>query len=681
LKHILADSQWIEAVDDEIGSQLDLITETIQSHKFNMSRNKTDGSKIQAGSSLSGIKHGERLEKQLLKIIGDCTFEELKLLSDIIPERTVILWKVGIEVHEHLIQQCRDSDKDKAKYLIKLALHRHRGNNQNRDALEQALNEVQEATTLLRKELKKSASAELYAALAKSHREAGWILDDLRFVSRDPGLLTRSCQQDILGALAAAGQYPDEPENIKGEVTEVDRVLNSFPPEDTQCIIEYANCLNNLTIRLRSQNQSSMALKIIERAVDYGRKLVAVNRLLYAPDLARYFNNLAQCQADLNETDQAIQNVTESIIIRREFYARRPDELAQSFILSLETKRTLLLQKNNLTEAYQVLEEIISVLIDLAEKEPAKFCPQIICNCHELGYFCFYTKDYEKGLGCMQKALAAANSMTPSDQDNYFDDLLRMYHNTVYFCHELKQYSEAVRYLEELYKRLIEKRKQHPDLYLQDIMRTTRKLSYYFEMRGDTETTPKWKRLYYDYAVECEDFDHTQIGMYEHMRSEYLKENLKTEEAIEAMFIAIRFFRKALEKCNSEEDIFEFAMRSGDLSSALVHLGSWQDDVSFLKEAEIITRKALDKFQPKSSNEMYTYGALCHNLGHALYRHGELEQNLSLVRESIIFLEKSINTFQNPPEGVSWEKPAKETQKILDQATGVKNKLACVDFI
>jgi len=674
LKHLLVDSQWLEAVDDEINFKLDLITEALQSLKSNILREETQT--VHASARL--IKC-QKLERLPLEITEDCTLEELKLLSDIIPERTVSLWKLGIKVHEALLHKCQDSDK--AHFLIKLAIHRHRGNSRNKEALGQALSETNEATTLLRTELIKSPSKELYAALSKSHREAGWILDDLRFASRDPGLLTRSCQQDILGALAATGQYPSEPESIKGEASEVNTVLNSTPLEDTQCIIEYANCLNNLTIRLRSQNNASLALKVIERAVDYGRKLAAANWPLYAADLARYLNNLAQCQVDLNETDQALQNVTESIKIRREFYARRPDELAQSFILSLGTKRSLLLQKKDLMGAYQTIEEIIRVLIDLSAKDPANFCPQITYKCHDIGYLCFHTKDDEKGLEYLQKGLAAFKSLIPSDQDIYFDELLRMYHNAVYFCQELKQYPEAVSYLEELYDCLLEKQKQHPDLHLQDLIRTARKLSYYSALMGNSESAEKWKSLYYDYAAECEDLDHTRIGMYEHVRSESLKENLNTEEAIEAMLIAVRFFRKALEKCNPEKDVFEFAMRSGDLSSALVHLGSWQDDLTLLKEAEMITRKALDCFDPKSGNEMYTYGALCHNLGHALYRHGEIEQNLSLVREGITFLEKSIDAFQNPPEGESWEKPAKETQKIIDQASAVKEKLASVDFI
>ncbi len=626
----------------------------------------------------------EGVEQWPLSLVdsGSCRPESLRELSEIIPERTESVRALGLRVHEILVQETSVSDEEKAGYLIKLATHRHRGNPRDAAALRQALGEAEEAIELLRKTIPgKDPLDRRLVSLAKAHRESGWILDDLQFLDPDPAILASWTRHDLLGALASLGRYPEDPGTITGQIAEARLVLEAPAPEDTQFLSEYADCLNNLTLRYRTLNDPPFAYALICRAVECGRKLVAVNWTLYAPQLARYLNNLAISHNELGRIEEAIASETESITIRREFLCKRPDEYAEPLILSLETLRSLLYGKGNLREVFQTLEEIINLLLDLAARNPHKFRPQLAYKYHDAGYFCYQNGEFEKGLSYTEKGLEIFRELYASEGARYLEDLIRIYTNLIAFHSELQQYAQTVCRLEEKYALLSENRKRNPQMQVEELVQTTRQLSEFSRLAGQDEAAQKWRRVYYDYAEEDVLSDPIRIGREQHDQAESLMLKGRAAEAAEAMEVAVRFFQKALARCDRETDVFEFAKRSGDLSSALVHLGDWKSDADLLEKGGQVARTALEGFAPETEDSSYTYGALCHNLGHALYRRGEIASDVSLVCEGISFLETSLGVFEKHAEAYSFKYAIEKTRGLLEAAQGVKKRLSSVDFL
>jgi tetratricopeptide (TPR) repeat protein len=125
-------------------------------------------------------------------------------------------------------------------------------------------------------------------------------------------------------------------EDVQDAATEAMEVYNwlegrgsSTPNSDL------AHSLQKLSFKLSGVSRREEALKVIQKAVDIRRELVADHPADFRPDFASSLHDLSYALSRVDRRDEALKAIQEAVDIRRELVADRPAEFGPDFASSL----------------------------------------------------------------------------------------------------------------------------------------------------------------------------------------------------------------------------------------------------------------------------------------------------------------------------------------------------------
>ena len=355
------------------------------------------GNTIRMVQDLNGLKGFESVSDWLSKLIDVRPVEELEQVARLIPERTACLHGFGIRINEEIVKRSETREPfARATALLELASHRTRLITIQAEAVDEeaqlarAENELSEAIELL-EELVRDEPERAHV-LSRAYRRMSSVQDENR---NYPG----SAFFNLKGIFVAIGDA--SPDSTANDAR--DRCYSLGPiefPEDTQSLYELSDNLNLLSIAVRrihssilessmhavaeqEQSQPAADTHLLEAATEASRLAVAAGELLvkaswklYAGDLSRYLNNLAQCEQLLGELDDALIHCQRSTEIREKLMWDNPDEYVLPMLLSLETLYSLHAQKKDTEAALLAAEKYFVVIGELSERTPEQMTEQ-----------------------------------------------------------------------------------------------------------------------------------------------------------------------------------------------------------------------------------------------------------------------------------------------------------------
>jgi tetratricopeptide (TPR) repeat protein len=321
---------------------------------------------------LHGLPAHEDIDSWLEPLVRDRPREELTQLAKFLPERTVSLRHLAIELYRELLDGdgssggSREDALERARWQSKLALHLDRANRHQRAVVE----------------ARQAVSA--WERLSGEH------------VTASDG---RAYALYVLGNCLDSAEEQQESLDVSRMAVDLRRRL--LPGYRA----ELAKCLNNLGLRLRSGDPGG-ARRALDEAVDLWRSLTRTDPSEHAPELARSLNNLASLLHGLGEPAAALEAIQESTRIREEFAARDPDTNGADLLFSLFTHVKILTERGRVEEAREIVHRYETVARELGSRDGYLLVRELAT----LARLLEWTNDHERALraACDRVDLAGA---------------------------------------------------------------------------------------------------------------------------------------------------------------------------------------------------------------------------------------------------------------------------------
>jgi len=594
------------------------------------------------------------IDSWLPPLLADRSTEELHQLTNIIPERSISLHEFAVIVNEHLLK-CVPADHvaERAECLLLLGIHRIRSSRTTREALEQAIRELQEAITLFGQLPLADGQRGCRLKMAKAYR-----LIDTAFTS-----LMKYQDAAINSAIAArlaSGETGDC--RVQDMATEID-VAALRTPDGQQSMSEFADCLNNLGMNLNSLQRCSEALATMQRAVEVGEKLIAYNWHQYAPDLARYLNNLSQAQVSCNDLEGAVLSSRRSAQIRSEFARENPDEFAQPLSFTLENLVKHEYSLKNVAGAQAATEQLIAVYDDLSARDPASYRAPLAQCYHNIGYLVDSTGNKAEGIRYTLEAVKIREELLESDFDRHALGLAWSHNNVGNMYHELSDFAKAHTHLERSYALRLKWVENAPGRQLPELINSANLMAKLCRDENDEQAEVTWLERTVRHGRSAE-LPLADRAMAAHSLAEALGRLGRTSEAAAAAASAAEDFLKEFNSRSPEDNLSMWANAGCNLASALTLQGDWTNDPEVLARGMEVSQQVLSRINPEEGDLSFVWGALMNNLGHAQYRQSELLGQIEGLRKGI----ESLKAGAHHQRKHGYNAAAEETTQLIVRA-------------
>jgi tetratricopeptide (TPR) repeat protein len=581
---------------------------------------------IRMVQDLHGLEHYEGIEGWLSPLLDACELTQLQALSQLIPERTISLHTLGLQVGSMLVHRTPSTAAEqRAEYLLAVGMRRNRRVGLDFHEVDLALEELNEAVRLLEPLVAHGGSEAVSLALARTHRELGWAHDN-REARDGADALRDAARSHVLGALAAAGRYPSASLSTDAAYAMIPDVIAATPLDRPDAMLAYANCAIGLSIVLTQLNEPGLARDLAQRATQIGEDLAGRNWRLFAPDLARYLNNLGQCLNALDaDLEQTLDVVTRSARIREEFARDNPDEYAHPLSLTLGTLLRLQIRADRLPAARATAERALSIQLELAARNPRAFRPDLYAGYHNVGEVARLSEQPDEFVLYREKALAVRAELCDGASAGDQAELATEYAESAATFLEVKRLTPAERALD-------------------------RALETYSHCADHVEST-KGVLL------------RNTLGRAQFARAVAEREQGRDLEAISSARGSAALFRQNVERlAGMAAGLHADALCSVAAATSLT--GDWDENETELREAVDSSRRALELLSEELDRESPSlYAAAHHNLGHAAFRLGEIRRDADGIREGIQHL-----MLARERERQGAEESSTETDELLARA-------------
>ena len=598
----------------------------------------------------------------LLPLLADRPVEELRIVMNLIPERSISLHRFALALNEHLLNRVPlDHVAERAESLLSLATHRCRTPQTTTESIEQAIVELKESIRLFRQLDLDNESCGCRLKLAKAYR----MLDNACSLNSN---YREAVHNSAIAAHLASGGTPDCWESQAPEDL-IDAAAFQIPTS-LELMMEFANSLNNLAMNLNALNRRPEALSIGTCAVEVGERLIAHDWLRFAPDLARYLNNLSQAQSSSGDMPGAIANSRRSAEIRAEFARENPDEFAYPLSLTLANLVAYEYAEKNLPGAQLAIELLIAVYDELSARDPGSYRAQLAQCYHNIGYLCDDTGSKAEAVRYTLEGLKIREELLESEFDTYALALAWSHNNVGNMCGDIGEHAKARPHLERAYALRLQWTQNTPGRQLKELTNSASLMAKHCHTVNDLEGEAVWLERVIRHS-ENADLPLDERGMKSHNLAEALGRLGRTSEAGKAASAAAQAFRREFEGVSPTADLLAWANAGCNLSSALAMQGDWSVDREALTEGMEFCQKVLGQIEPSDAGFGFVWGALMNNLGHAQFRMGEILGDVGQVRQGLA----TLNASEEHHLKLGNQAAASETHSLTMRAQEVLQKM------
>ncbi len=317
---------------------------------------------------------------QLERFVNELGLQELTALRVALPEASLALSSLGVEVERVLATQYRELvAKNRDAYLpdLAMALNNLGIRLDTVGRRDEALTATEEAVTLRRELVANNRDAYLTdLAMALNNfgnrlnavgrrdeaitatEEAVTHYEQLVANNRDAYLPNRAIALNNFGnRLDAVGRRDEALTATEEAVTHYRELVAK---NRDAYLADLAGTLSNLGIRLDAVGRRDEALTTTEEAVTHYRELVANNRDAYLPALAMALNNFGNRLDAVGRRDEALTATEEAVTLRRELVANNRDAYLPNLAMALGGLSSILVGFERFADALCVAEDCVA---------------------------------------------------------------------------------------------------------------------------------------------------------------------------------------------------------------------------------------------------------------------------------------------------------------------------------
>jgi len=403
-----------------------------------------------------------------------------------------------------------------------------------------------------------------------------------------------------------------------------------------------------------------------------GEVLVAENPELYAPDHARYLNNLSMRTKALQELDEALKYAERSARIREEFMSGNPDQYAEPLTKSLIQIMDIQLALDNVAEARRTCERQIVVFRELVTRDPLSFRARFTGALETMARFCsFGAKQYEEAAGFVDEALAEREELAAEDLAGNLRPLLETLELAIRICEASSGVLNPVKYQERVSALARQAGSVAPGSVTPDLISGLKAAVVGAQIAEDKGLARSWMEALvgvHQARTDIAGLDKAHEGA---RVSEFLWLRGWQEESLEVVEEYLPSMKDAFESHDEGAKQKRFILLACNLTHGMILLGDARCDTDLLAEAAGITMSVVEELGDDWESFAYYVGVLLHNFGHATYRRGEIEQNLGAVEEGLTALSRSHKIH----EDLNMRALCQQTQGVMASAKKVRDSL------
>ncbi|MFJ3673831.1 tetratricopeptide repeat protein, partial [Streptomyces sp. NPDC090106] len=232
---------------------------------------------------------------------------------------------------------------------------------------------------------------------------------------------------------------------------------------------DLAMSLNNLSVRLGELGSREEALEAISEAVVVYRRLAEQRPDAFLPNLASSLNNLSVDLGELGSREKALEASAEAVTIQRRLAEQRPDAFLPDLAMSLNNLSVRLGELGSREEALEAISEAVVVYRRLAEQRPDAFLPNLASGLNNLSIRLGELGSREKALEASAEAVTIQRRLAEQRPDAFLPNLASGLNNLSNRLGELGSREKALEASAEavtIQRRLAE---QRPDAFLPNL--------------------------------------------------------------------------------------------------------------------------------------------------------------------------------------------------------------------
>jgi hypothetical protein len=348
--------------------------------------------------------------------------DDLGLLTEIenaMPEQTLVLREMALEVNELLVKRLDKLSKDNANEVIQGEHARLLNHLANRlsdvGRCEAALQKAQEALQI-REQMEKSRPGVFLPNLATSLAAVAIMLSDL-------GLREEALEK-------------------AREAVRIRRHLAKVRPDAFMQFL--AGSLDILANMLSALGQREEALEKAQEAVRIYEQLAKIRPETFLPHLATSVNNLAAKLTSLGRNQEALEKAQESVRIREQQARARPDTFLPALAVSLNNLASMLSSFGKRDEALEKAQQALHIREQLAKAKPEAFLPDLAGSLSNLALI---LSGSARGEEALEKALESTRlyeKLAEARPEAFFPALADSLNNMALILGNMGRHKEAL---------------------------------------------------------------------------------------------------------------------------------------------------------------------------------------------------------------------------------------------
>ncbi|KAF8332042.1 uncharacterized protein EI90DRAFT_3056353 [Cantharellus anzutake] len=357
-------------------------------------------------------------------------------------------------------------------------------------------------------------------------------------------------------------------------------------------------------VSLDNLGRHSEALPVIEECVKLQCELVAVDPMLYTPDLARSLHNLYVSLGNLGRHSEALPVIEESVKLWRELITVHPTSYTPHLAQSLNSLKISLENLGRYSEALPVIEESVKLWRELIAVHPTSYTPNLAFSLHNLDGSLTRLGRHSDALAVNEESVKLWRELVAIHPTSYTPDLARSLNSLMISLDNLGHHSEALLAIEESVKLWRELVVVHPTSYNPDLARSLNNLMISLDNLGHyseallviEESVKLWRELVVVHPTSY----NPNLARSLHSLNESLRKVGHHSEALLVIEESVKLWRE-LVTVHPTSYTPNLAQSLDDLNISLVNLGRYSEALSTIKEGVKLWRE-LVAVHPTSYN-------------------------------------------------------------------------------
>jgi tetratricopeptide (TPR) repeat protein len=392
--------------------------------------------------------------------------------------------------------------------------------------------------------------------------------------------------------------------------------------------------LEHLSACMNALGSREAALAASEESVSIRRDLAA-SRPDARPDLASSLSSLSVCLSALGRHEAALAASEESVSIYRDLAASRPDAFRRALARSLGNLSADLNAMGRQETALAASEESVSIYRDLASSSPDAFRPELAGLLGNMSKILGEMGRQEVALAANEESVSICRDLAVSRPDSFRPDLARSLNNLSMTLSTLGRHEAALAAIEESVSIYRELAAMHLDSFQPELATSLANLSKILSNRGSREaalaTIEESVSIYRDLAAIHLDSFQPELARSLVNLSKILSDLGSREAALAAIEESVLIYR---DLAASRPDALRpgLAIALSNLSMMLSALGRHDAALATIEEAVSLDRD-LAALHPEAFRP-YLAMAL-NNLSMMLSTQGDHEAALATIEEAV----------------------------------------------